>query len=61
LSPLPSLLYYSWLQHKRGMLIGKYELLKLAFIACVALGAYATSSLVLALWPGIRISMHHSS
>jgi lipopolysaccharide exporter len=59
LSPLPSLLYYSWLQRRMGMLIGRYELLKLVFIACVALGAYAVSALVLAHWPGIRISIHH--
>jgi hypothetical protein len=60
LSPLPSLFYYSWLQHKRGMMNGKFELLKLAFIACVALGAYAASGLILAHWPGIRIGLHHS-
>jgi lipopolysaccharide exporter len=59
LSPLPSLLYYSWLQHKMGMLVARYELLKLVFIACVALAAYAVSSLILAHWPGIRISIHH--
>ena len=59
LSPLPSLLYYSWLQRKMGMMIAKYELLKFGFIASVTLGAYATSSVVLWYWPGIRISIHH--
>ncbi len=59
LSPLPSLLYYSWLQRKMGMMIAKYEFLKFGFIASVTLGAYATSSLVLWYWPGIRISIHH--
>jgi lipopolysaccharide exporter len=58
LSPLPSLLYYSWLQHKMGMMIARYELLKLVFIVCVALGAYAVSALILAHWPGIRIRIH---
>jgi lipopolysaccharide exporter len=59
LSPLPSLLYYSWLQRKMGMMIAKYELLKFGFIASVTLGAYATSRLMLWYWPGIRISIHH--
>ncbi len=59
LSPLPALLYYTWLQHKRGMLVAKYEFLKLAFIALVVSGAYVTSALVLSYFPAIRINIHH--
>jgi lipopolysaccharide exporter len=59
LSALPSLVYYWWLQHNRGMLIVKFELLKLFFMACVTLTAYATCSLILAYLPVVRINLGH--
>ena len=59
LSALPSLVYYWWLQRKSGMMIMKYELLKLSFVSCVAVGTYAMSSLILAFWPAIRRNIGH--
>jgi O-antigen/teichoic acid export membrane protein len=59
LSALPPLIYYWWLQRKSGMMIAKYELWKLGFGSCVAIGAYVTSSLVLAFFPVVRISIRH--
>ncbi len=47
LSAFPPLLYYLWLQRKKGMLIVKYELYKVAFILGVAISAYVTGRLVL--------------
>jgi lipopolysaccharide exporter len=55
LSGIPSLVYYLWLQNKKGFLIVKYELCKLAYVAVVALSAYAAASILLALWPTIHI------
>jgi O-antigen/teichoic acid export membrane protein len=55
LSGLPPLIYYLWLQEQKGMLIAKYELYRLVFVFGIATSAYLTSSLVLALWPGVRI------
>jgi hypothetical protein len=55
LSGLPPLIYYLWLQRKKGMLIVRYELYKVAFILSIALSAYLTSALITTLWPTFRI------
>jgi O-antigen/teichoic acid export membrane protein len=55
LSGLPPLLYYVWLQRKKGMLIAKYEAYKLAFVLVVALSSYVTSTVIAALWPTLGI------
>jgi O-antigen/teichoic acid export membrane protein len=57
LSGLPPLTYYLWLQRSRGFMIGRYELYKIVFMCGVALSAYATSSLLLFLWPSVHIKI----
>lgn len=47
-SGLPPLLYYLWLQNRKGMLIGRFELYRVTFACVVAVVAYACSSLILA-------------
>jgi lipopolysaccharide exporter len=49
LSGLPPFVYYLSLQKKKGMLIVKYEIYKVAFAAIIALSAYLTSRLLLAM------------
>jgi O-antigen/teichoic acid export membrane protein len=51
LSGLPPLVYYLWLQRKKGMLIAKYEVYKLAFVVGIAASAYVASRVILAVWP----------
>jgi lipopolysaccharide exporter len=51
LSSLPPLLYLLWLQRKKGFLMARYELYKMAFLLVVALLAYLSSSLLLELLP----------
>jgi O-antigen/teichoic acid export membrane protein len=60
LSALPPLIYYWRLQHKSGMMIPKYELLKISFASCVAIAAYVTSSLIIMFLPVARIGIRHS-
>jgi lipopolysaccharide exporter len=55
LSGLPPLIYYLWLQRKKGMLMAKYETYKIAFTTGVAISAYFASSVLLAWWPWMRI------
>lgn len=55
LSGLPALVYYLRLQRRKGFLIGRYEIYKLAFACGIAVSAYLTSSLFLAIWPAFRI------
>lgn len=57
LSGLPPLIYYLWLQRKKGLLIWKYELYKVTFIACIAISAYVTSSLLITWWPAMHIKI----
>jgi lipopolysaccharide exporter len=52
LSALPALVYYVWLQHRKGFLLVKYELYKLAFAGGVAVAAYLASALILSFWHG---------
>lgn len=51
LSGLPPLVYYLLLQHKKGMMILRYELYKLVFIVAVALSSYLASGLMLQFLP----------
>ena len=55
LSGLPPLIYYLWLQRKKGMLIVKYEFYKAGFAFGIALASYLMSILILALWQSKRI------
>lgn len=55
LSPLPALAYYVWLQRKKGFLLVKYEVYKLAFTCGVAISAYLTSALILSIWHGVSL------
>lgn len=54
-SGVPALAYYLWLQRKKGLLIARYELYKVAFAFGVAVCAYAAGTLLLTLLPGLRI------
>lgn len=55
LSGLPPLIYYLWLQKKRGMLVARFEVYKLIFVFGIATCAFLSSSLIFALWPNIRL------
>jgi len=55
LSGLPPLIYYLWLQRKKGMLMARGEIYKIAFATGVAISAYIASSLLLGWWPWMRI------
>jgi hypothetical protein len=57
LSGLPTLAYYLSLQKSKGMLIVKYELLKVAFALSVGVTSYIGSAAFLALFPGFRIKL----
>lgn len=50
LSGLPALIYYLWLQRRKGFLIARYEVYKVAFTCGVAISAYLASSALLSLW-----------
>jgi len=50
LSGLPPLVYYLWLQRRKGFLIAKYEFYKVGFIVTVALFSYATSGILWNMW-----------
>jgi lipopolysaccharide exporter len=52
---LPALLYYLWLQRKKGMLVVRYESYKWAFIVCIWVVAFITSRPLLELWSAIRL------
>jgi lipopolysaccharide exporter len=56
ISAVPPLGYYLWLQRKKGMLIAKYELYKVAFVVCVAASSYVLGRLVLFGWRYIHPS-----
>lgn len=55
LAGLPPLLYYYQLQRRKGFLIVRYEFFKVAFAVLIAISAYVSSHLLLALWPGFRL------
>jgi lipopolysaccharide exporter len=52
LSSLPALVYYVWLQRRKGFLVVRYEIYKLAFVCGIACCAYLVSSLILSFWHG---------
>jgi lipopolysaccharide exporter len=54
-SGLPPLIYYWHLQRKSGLMIIKYELIKVSFASAVAIAAYVTSSIILTFWQVARI------
>lgn len=54
LSPLPALVYYLWMQARKGLIIVRYELYKLLFTIGVASTAYLASSFLLLLLPTFR-------
>jgi len=57
LSALPALAYYVWLQQKKGFLIVKYEVYKLAFVFGIAFCAYLVSTFILSFWHVTRLRM----
>lgn len=50
LTGLPTLVYYLWLQKKKGYLMPKYELYKVLFVCGVATAGYLTSAILASLW-----------
>ena len=57
LSGLPTLVYYFWLQYKKGLFVIKYEGYKAMFAASVAGIAYLASTLVMTTWPSLHLSI----
>jgi O-antigen/teichoic acid export membrane protein len=55
LTGLPALVYYFWLQYKKGLLIVKYEFSKVAFACGIAISAYVVSGLLMSLIPVVRL------
>jgi len=55
LSPLPVLIYYSYLQYNKGLLVLRYEFLRFGFVAAVAILAYLLSNLISMIWPGLSL------
>jgi O-antigen/teichoic acid export membrane protein len=54
LETLPGLLFFLWLQYRRGLMIPKYEAMKLAFIGAVFTASLAVSHQLMAVVPSIR-------
>lgn len=54
LSALPPLIYLLWLQHKKGMLMGRYDFYRAAFIVAVAVASFTASRFVFFLWPALQ-------
>jgi O-antigen/teichoic acid export membrane protein len=54
LSGLPPLIYYLWLQRRKGMLAPRYELYKIAFICVTATSAYIVSGMLMSVWPHLH-------
>jgi O-antigen/teichoic acid export membrane protein len=55
LGGLPPLIYYLWLQRRKGLLVVKYEFYRLGFLCGLAVSAYAASSVLMSLLPTLRI------
>jgi O-antigen/teichoic acid export membrane protein len=51
LNGLPALVYYFWLQQRKGYLVVRYETYKFFFVFVVAILAYVSSSILLLYWP----------
>lgn len=58
LTELPALFYYLWLQYRKGLLIFRFEIYKIAFAAGVGICAYVVATALLAFFPGVRIHFH---
>lgn len=58
LSGLPPLLYYFWLQRRKGMMVVRYEIYKVGYVAGLAACAYIGSSVVMTMYPTLRIHFH---
>jgi len=54
LSGLPPLIYYMWLQRRKGMLIARYEIYKFAFVVGVGMLTYLVGTLLMAVLPNAR-------
>jgi hypothetical protein len=54
LSGLPPFIYYLWFQRRKGMLIYRYEIYKIAFALGVAMLSYLAAAPLLALWSAVR-------
>jgi lipopolysaccharide exporter len=54
LEPLPALLFFLWLQHRRGLMIPRYEAMKVAFMGMVFAASLAVSSQLIAVVPTLR-------
>ncbi len=59
LSGLTPFLYYLWLQKRKGLLIGRYEVYRVLFACLVALVTLAASNALMALLPIRRIALTH--
>ncbi len=57
LSGLPPLLYYWWLQRRKGFFMAKYEMFKIVFIIGVATCTFVASNLLLTWWHVARIRL----
>ena len=57
LSGLPPLVYYLWLQRKKGLLVVRYELYRVSFLCGLAGSAYLTSNLLMSMLPALRIRL----
>jgi O-antigen/teichoic acid export membrane protein len=55
LGNLPPLVYYIWLQRKKGMLIPRFEFYKIAVVVCVAVAASLMSHVVHAYFPALHL------
>ena len=53
LSGLPPLVYYLWMQNRKGLLIVKFELYKLAFVVTIAILAYLARIIIMTIWPSV--------
>lgn len=54
-SGLPPLLYYLWLQKAKGLLMIRYELLRVGFAVAAGSASFAASGLLLSLWHVSRV------
>jgi O-antigen/teichoic acid export membrane protein len=55
LGNLPPLVYYIWLQRKKGMLIARFEFYKIAVVVCVAVAASLMAHVVHAYFPALHL------
>ena len=58
LNAFPALVYYWWLQYRKGLLILRFELYKIAFTGGIGICAYIAATSLLVFFPGVRIHFH---